>query len=123
MSNDFLNSKIYKTISFILNAGIWVAILFTCISLIGFILNPTQTFVSTGILFDGFTIENPILFDSMYLHSLLFLIMLVTLSTGLICIFLLRNIINSLKSNSPFHIKTVNRLRIIGWTLFILGSY
>lgn len=119
MSNSFTNSKLYKILYLLLNVGLWIAIALSCFSLIILFFNQNQTFMTSGLSFDGFLIVHNNISESSDLHWLFIIITLTTYCSGIICIWMLRNIVNSLKINSPFTLNNVKRMRIIGWTLFI----
>lgn len=119
MSNTFTNSKLYKSLYLLLNIGLWVSILFSLVSIFILFFKGNQGFISSGLAFDGFAIVNNNSFKTLGLNWLFIIISLTTYCTGIICIWMLRNIVNSLKFSSPFTLDTVKRIRIIGWALFI----
>ncbi|MDF2686784.1 MAG: hypothetical protein K0S55_1967 [Clostridia bacterium] len=122
MNESFINSKIYKALHFILNAGLWIGIALSVVFIILTIINPflseNNGFLNSGICFDGFIITNDILTEMTEVNYLLIIMSVIVPVFGILCIWMLRNIINSLRNGSPFTNENVKRIRIIGWVIF-----
>lgn len=123
MNKSFVNSKIYKILHAILHFGLWISIGVSAIYLIvilyqNFSVGNKKWLNSTGLCFDGFILNNEVLTKSVKSSFLFFFTAAMTLSISILCIWILCNIVDSLKDSSPFTMKNVKRIRMIGWVLF-----
>ncbi|MDV3429573.1 MAG: DUF2975 domain-containing protein [Bacillota bacterium] len=119
MEKSFLNSKIYKVLHAFVNVGLWISIVMSVIYLILLLFIPDfLTGSNSNLSFDGFILTNDILGKKTESYYLLSFANVVAMGVGILCLWMIRDIINSLRSNSPFISKNVKRIRVIGWTLF-----
>lgn len=122
MDNRFTDSTPYRILRLVLSVGFWIAIgyaavMFVAILLSAFVPQVREQFVAASTLqLDGFTITLPGSAPSPA-HAVGAIGMLVA---GVICVWMLRNIVRSLKTDSPFTDANVKRIRVIGWV--VLGQ-
>jgi hypothetical protein len=119
MNESFINSKIYKILHFLLNAGLWVGIGLSVIIISYSVIYPLLSGNNTsGIVFDGFILTNNTILKVSEIYFIFIAMSVIISVCGIICIWMLKNIINSLRSGTPFTDVNVRRIRIIGWTVF-----
>jgi hypothetical protein len=122
-NKTFVNSKIYHVLRAFLNIGFWVGVVAVVIYM-GFSIVQGITggmkslFNSAQLSFDGFFLNQAAISKSDTSSIFVLLTTWLTIIVGLLCVWLLRNIVNSLSDSTPFTQKNVNRIRIIGWVLF-----
>lgn len=120
MTNSFIDSKFYKILRAVLNIGLWLAV---GASLICFFLLLFKPEMVSEMVFDGISFNGIDDFESTF-SKIVFLISndLMMLS-GILGLLMLRNVVNSLKSGSPFSRDNVKRIRILGWSLFAMAYF
>ena len=108
---DIPNSNIYRGLRILVNAGFWIGLGAMAVFLILIVANP-RSIASSGINFNGFVLSGSSIDKES--HLLFYVSVALSSTVGLWCIWVLRNILNSLSSNSPFTLKNVKRIQIIG---------
>lgn len=123
MDKSFVNSKIYRVLHFLVNVGLWISIGMSVIYLVLLLFIPDfLTGSSSCLSFNGFVLTNDIIDIKSESYNLFSLANVTNMGIGILCIWMVRNIVNSLGSCSPFTSANVKRIRIIGWTLLV-GTY
>lgn len=118
MTNSFIESKFYKILHAVLNIGLWIA---AGAFLISFFLLLFKPEIEFNLAFDGFSLSG-IDYSESALSKVAFLISAgLMMLLGVFCVWMLRNIVNSLKSGSPFSKDNVRRIRLLGWALFAMA--
>jgi hypothetical protein len=116
--NSIPHSRMYLTVRFLLDIGLFISIGFAVVFMALLLFSPEST-ASFGLNFDGFMLDNKVVSpESPYFASFCCAIV-VFLGTGVLSLWMLRNTVASLGDESPFTMKNVNRIRIIGWALFV----
>ncbi len=122
--NEMLEkTNTYRILRVVLNIGLWVLIGISAAYLILWIIAAlipqlfTQAVASTNLVFSGFRITSSAP-EQGALNPAYIIGVLVMMAAGIICVWLLRSIVNSIRNGSPFTAENVKRIRIIGWVLF-----
>lgn len=113
----------YRILRALLNIGLWVLIGISAAYLILWIIAAlvpqsfTHAVSSTSLVLSGFRIINSAeaqtALNPAYVTGIL-----VMMAAGIVCVWLLRSIVNSVRDGSPFTAENVKRIRTIGWVLF-----
>lgn len=119
MNDQFTESTPYRVLRLVVSIGFWIALGYSAVMLVAIVLS---TFVpqigdivaASTLHLDGFTITLPGSAPNPT-HAVGTIGML---AAGLICIWMLRNIVKSLRTGSPFTAENVKRIRVIGWVVF-----
>lgn len=123
MDKSFTNWKIFKLLHVLVNVGLWISIGMSVVYLVLLLFIPDfLTGSSSCLSFNGFILTNDIIDIKSESYALFLLANVANMGIGILCIWMVRNIVNSLGSSSPFTSANVKRIRIIGWTL-LAGTY
>lgn len=115
--NSIPHSRMYLTVRFLLDIGLFIGIGFSVVFMALLVFSPQST-SAFGLNLDGFMLDNKIVSqESPYFASFCCTIA-AFLVTSILSLWMLRNTVASLGDGSPFTMKNVNRIRIIGWALF-----
>ena len=118
MANTFIDSKFYKFLRAVLNVGFWIA---AAAFLASFFLLLFKPETAANLVFDGFTLSGIDNFSSM-LSKVIFIVSTdLMMLLGVFCVWMLRDVVNSLKIGSPFSTLNVKRIRLLGWALFAVA--
>jgi hypothetical protein len=119
MSETISKSTLYRVLRFLLHFGFWVGLAASVVCLVLLAVNP-NFILSSGLCFDGFILANTATLSKDTFSPLFCIATMLTFLIGVFCIWILKNLVDSIRYGSPFTLKNVKRIRIIGWALLIL---
>lgn len=124
MNEKFINSKVYLALRALLNIGFLIGVVvflfYLCMMVVSIFIdgtNPITNAISPNL--DGFILEQTVPPKTGAGNVFYFFTGLSAVFVSFLCVWMLRNIVNSLSDATPFTQKNVNRIRIMGWTLLV----
>jgi hypothetical protein len=99
MTNSFIDSKFYKILRVVLNIGLWLAV---GASLICFFLLIFKPELVSEMVFDGISFNGIDHFETTFSKAVFMISTDLMILSGVLGLWMLRNVVNSLKSGSPF---------------------
>ncbi|HOP12196.1 MAG TPA: DUF2975 domain-containing protein [Oscillospiraceae bacterium] len=116
MVHSLIDSKFYKILRVVLNIALWIA---AGAFLASFFLLLFKPEMMSNLVLDGFSL-NGIDYSETPILKIIFIANTdIIMLLGVFCVWMLRNIVNSLKAGSPFSTDNVRRIRLVGWALFV----
>lgn len=116
--NDIANNKLYKVLRKIVNIGFWVSVGAFFATLILILVYP-ETMSSLNMSFEGFAISGTLISDKEFLGAWAVTSFALKYLCGIFGIWMLKNVVNSFQSDTPFTSKNVNRIRLIAVAVLV----
>ncbi len=118
MVKSFIDLKFYKILRIVLNIGVWIAAGAFLISFFVLLFIPETEF---NLAFEGFTLSEINTPETAFQRVTFLVSAGLMMLSGVFCIWMLRNIVNSFKFGSPFSKDNVRRIRLFGWALIVMA--
>ncbi len=118
MNESITKLRVFRILRTILNFAFWVCLAATIIFIAIAWIKP-RTILAPGLSFDGFFLSPKAPIQDGRLSSIYYILVFLVLLVGMVCIWMLKGIANSLLNGSPFIKENVKRIRIMGLALLI----
>ena len=118
MVNALIDSRFFKVLRALLNIGLWIAAAAFLISFFLLLFKPEMV---SELVLDGFALSGIDYSETPVLRVIFTVITDLTMLLGVFLVWMLRDVVNSLKGGSPFTRDNVKRIRLLGWALLAMA--